>query len=134
MLLKPGNLTAAEFAAISEHPVRGEEIVGKIGSLRPCLPGIRSHHERMDGSGYPDGLLGEQIPLFARIIAVADSYDAMTSQRPYRGPMSAAQALAIIQREAGSKLDPHVVAALIEVMRPAADASSATEHSVLAAD
>jgi HD-GYP domain-containing protein (c-di-GMP phosphodiesterase class II) len=134
VLLKPGRLTSAEFSAIQEHPVRGEEIVSKIGALCLCLPGIRSHHERLDGSGYPDGLKGEEIPLFARIIAVADCYDAMTSKRPYRGPMSSERALCIIQAEASEKLDAVVVAAFVEIMQAKGVQDAASDPTVLAAD
>jgi HD-GYP domain-containing protein (c-di-GMP phosphodiesterase class II) len=112
ILNKPGPLTAEERALIQEHPVRGYEIIKGIRSLRRELGGVRSHHERLDGSGYPDGLRGEAIPLEARIIAVADVYDALTSQRAYRAALPQAQALAIIATEAGDKLDPRCVAAL----------------------
>lgn len=112
VLNKPGPLSAEERALIQEHPVRGYEIIKGIRSLRRELGGVRSHHERLDGTGYPDGLRGEAIPLEARIIAVADVYDALTSQRAYRAALPTAQALAIIATEAGDKLDPRCVAAL----------------------
>jgi HD-GYP domain-containing protein (c-di-GMP phosphodiesterase class II) len=122
ILNKPGPLTAEEFVVIQQHPVRGYEIIKRIRSLRRELGGVRSHHERLDGSGYPDGLRGEEIPLEARIIAVADVYDALTSARAYRAALPSAQALAIIATEAGSKLDPRCVAAL-----PGALTRAATE-------
>jgi HD-GYP domain-containing protein (c-di-GMP phosphodiesterase class II) len=112
VLNKPGPLTAAERASIQEHPARGDAIIGGIRSLRRERGGVRAHHERLDGSGYPDGLRGEAIPLEARIIAVADTYDALTSQRAYRAALPPARALAIIAAEAGDKLDPRCVAAL----------------------
>ena len=133
ILLKPASLTEIEFAAIKEHPARGEEIVSRIGALKACAPGIRWHHERLDGSGYPDGLKDDEIPLYARIIAVADSYDAMTSERPYRGPMSHERALQIIRQESGVKLDPLVVEAFIEVIGLRAAGKPTAESSALAA-
>jgi HD-GYP domain-containing protein (c-di-GMP phosphodiesterase class II) len=134
ILLKPGRLTEREFATIKEHPLRGVEIASKIGALRGCVPGIRSHHERLDGSGYPDGLSGDAIPLFARIIAVADCYDAMTSERPYRGPLSGSQALQSIRSEAGVKLDAEAVSALLDVVAAAGATDAADEKAPLAAD
>lgn len=116
ILNKPGPLTGEEFAAIRQHPVRGYEIIKGVRSLQRELGGIRSHHERMDGSGYPDGLHGESIPLEARIIAVADVYDALTSLRPYRDAATIDQALRIIGGEAGTRLDSACVAALRQVL------------------
>ena len=87
ILLKPGPLNAEEIAVIREHPVIGERMCAPLKSLRPILPVIRHHHEKMDGSGYPDGLRGESIPLKARILQVADIYDALTTERPYRGAL-----------------------------------------------
>ena len=133
ILLKPGQLTAAEFAVIKEHPLRGVEIASKISALRDCVAGIRSHHERLDGSGYPDGLVADEIPLFARIIAVADCYDAMTSERPYRGPLPHSRALQIIRDEAGVKLDARAVEALIAVVKQPSQGDEATEERSLAA-
>jgi HD-GYP domain-containing protein (c-di-GMP phosphodiesterase class II) len=134
ILLKPGKLTDEEFDNIREHPARGEQIVSKISALRNCLPGIRHHHERLDGSGYPDGLSGDAITLEARIIAVADVFDAMTSDRPYRGPMSIEQALAIIRAESGVKLDTQVVRALLEIVGTAHERETHREVAALAAD
>ena len=116
ILNKPGPLTIAEMEIVREHPVRGEEIIQAVPSLRAFASGIRHHHERLDGSGYPDGLHGRQIALEARIIAVADMYDALTSARPYRGPWPTWRALALIDRESGVKLDPLCVAALHAVI------------------
>ncbi len=114
ILNKPGKLTSEEFAAIQEHPVRGCQIISGIRSLRRELGGVRSHHERLDGSGYPDGLRGDAIPQEARIIAVADVYDALTSRRAYRDALPAAIALALIEADAG--LDARCVAALPAVL------------------
>jgi HD-GYP domain-containing protein (c-di-GMP phosphodiesterase class II) len=112
ILNKPGPLTDDEFDVIREHPVRGHDIIREVRSLRSTLGGIRHHHERLDGTGYPDGLAGEEIPLEARIIAVADVFDALTSVRSYRDAWSVPRALAEIDAEAGSRLDPICVAAL----------------------
>lgn len=100
ILLKPGRLNAEETDIVREHPVTGEKICASVKCLRPILPLIRHHHERMDGSGYPDGLFGEEIPLKARIMQVADIYDALTSDRPYREGLSSDEALEIIGQEA----------------------------------
>ena len=116
ILHKPGPLDAHEFAVIQEHPLRGYRIIAQVRSLQAELDGVRSHHERLDGSGYPDGLRGSEIPLDARIIAVADVFDALTSERPYRAAWPVARALAIIDAEAGTKLDPDCVGALHAVL------------------
>lgn len=116
VLQKPGRLTPEEFALIREHPVRGAAILQHVRSLAPLLPAVRWHHERLDGSGYPDGLVGEDIPLDARIMAVADVFDALTSARPYRAAMSLEEAFAVLLSEAGTKLDPDCVAALRRVV------------------
>jgi putative nucleotidyltransferase with HDIG domain len=112
VLLKPGRLTPEERSIIESHPVIGAMIVGPIRMLGPEIPTIRHHHERYDGKGYPDGLAGEQIPLTSRVMAVADSFDAMTSQRPYRMvPLTVEQAMTEIRSLAGAQFDPDVVAA-----------------------
>ncbi len=116
ILNKPGRLTEEEFAIIKEHPMQGYAMIAHVRSLRDELGGIRSHHERLDGSGYPDGLAGNAIPLIARIIAVSDVFDALTSPRPYRGPWSCEQAFALIDAEAGTRLDADAVAALHSVL------------------
>jgi hypothetical protein len=116
VLRKPGRLTDAEFQAMKVHPVEGARICGKLQSLRDAVPLVRSHHERMDGRGYPDGLQGEQIPMGARIIAVADTWDAITSDRPYREGQPAFVALEEIRRCSGAQFDERVVRAFIEVL------------------
>jgi putative two-component system response regulator len=93
VLLKRGPLTADEFLTVKEHPVVGERLCGDLRSLRLVRPIVRSHHERLDGSGYPDGLKGDAIPLLAQIIGVVDAYDAMTTDRPYRSAMGSAEAI-----------------------------------------
>jgi len=104
VLLKAGPLDEAEAAVMKRHPADGAAIVSRIESLRPLVPIVRNHHERIDGRGYPDRLAGDDIPLSARIVAVADTFDAMTSSRPYREAMSRDVAAAEIRRVAGSHL------------------------------
>src|SRR5580658_8271936 len=99
ILFKRGKLTAEEWDVMHSHPVRGEEICRPMKSLWPVLPIIRSHHEKWDGSGYPDGLAGEQIPLLARILQVADIYDALTTERPYKLALSHPEAIAVMEDE-----------------------------------
>jgi putative nucleotidyltransferase with HDIG domain len=118
ILRKAGPLTAAEWAVMRRHPVIGAQIVAPFEFLSTGSAVIRHHHERWDGSGYPDGLRGAEIPLGARIVAGADVFDALTSARPYRGALSPADALRHLEREAGRTLDERVVAALIAVVAP----------------
>jgi putative nucleotidyltransferase with HDIG domain len=110
-LKKPSALTPEERRAIEQHPVIGAEIVSRLEVYKQSVDIIRRHHERWDGSGYPDGLAGEAIPLGARIIAVADAFDAMTSERVYRPAMSVADALAELRRGQGTQFDPQIVEA-----------------------
>jgi len=109
ILNKPGCLTDEEFGTVKQHPTRGEAIVGAFPDLQDTLPGIRSHHERWDGSGYPDGLAGEAIPLQGRIIAIADVYDAMTSDRAYRPAHQLETALEELRSGAGVLYDPRAI-------------------------
>ena len=117
ILQKPGPLTAEEFRAVREHPAIGEKICRPLRSANMLLTIIRHHQERYDGKGYPDGLTGEDIPLEARIITVADAFDAMTSPRPYRPPMSRKQALDTLRREAGKQWDPEIVSEFLNLIR-----------------
>jgi HD-GYP domain-containing protein (c-di-GMP phosphodiesterase class II) len=122
VLHKPGALTDEEFAVMQEHSERGYEIVASAPALAGAAAGVRSHHERLDGSGYPDGLEGDEIPIEARIVAVADVWDALTSRRVYRDALSHNDARRIIQHEAGSRLDLSCVRALFAILdRMAAD-------------
>jgi HD-GYP domain-containing protein (c-di-GMP phosphodiesterase class II) len=115
-LLKQGPLTAEEFEEVKRHSSIGAELVGRLAIYRRSAAIVRHHHERWDGRGYPDGLKGEQIPLGARIIAVADSFDAMTSDRPYRRALSFEAAVAEIQRNSGTQFDPKVVEAFLRAV------------------
>jgi putative nucleotidyltransferase with HDIG domain len=112
VLLKQGDLTREERITMNAHPVKGEEIIRPVKRLAPELPVIRHHHEWYNGSGYPDGLLGEQIPWLARILHVADSFEAMTAARPYRmTPLPEEVALNELRKWSGIQFDPKVVAA-----------------------
>lgn len=116
VLRKPAALTDAEFAEIEKHPVVGEQILAPAAHFTDILPAVRHHHERIDGKGYPDGLADDQIPLDARIIAVADAYNAMTSDRPYRDAMVPAIACRILVQNQGIQHDPFIVAAFERVL------------------
>jgi len=109
ILLKPGPLTPEERRIIENHPLTGVKIVGHIDFLSGALPIIRSHHERYDGSGYPEGLKGEEIPLLARIFSVVDAFDAQISQRPYNNVRTVENALAELRAGKGSSFDPYIV-------------------------
>jgi putative nucleotidyltransferase with HDIG domain len=113
ILRKPDKLTPDEFEAMKLHTLKGAEILATEPELHPIIPIARSHHERWDGRGYPDGLAEENIPLLARIVAVADAFDAMTSDRPYRSGMSAQTGFAEIERMSGRQFDPHCAAAFL---------------------
>lgn len=116
ILLKPGPLNKAEWAAIRQHPLAGHHLLSQLPSLAEALPAVLHHHEHFDGSGYPEGLTGEDIPLVARILLVADAYDAMTSNRPYRQAMSSEAAIEELKRNAGAQFDPQVVEAFLRVI------------------
>jgi HD-GYP domain-containing protein (c-di-GMP phosphodiesterase class II) len=109
ILNKPGRLDDNERELIKTHPQLSRTIVGHVSSLTPCLQAILHHHERWDGGGYPSGLKGESIPIEARILSIADSFDAMTSKRPYRNPLSYKEAVEELNRGSGSQFDPRLV-------------------------
>ncbi|MDA8099612.1 MAG: HD domain-containing protein [Nitrospiraceae bacterium] len=115
LLDKPSTITHEEHRLIALHAPQGAKILEHIDSFQPLLPGIRHHHERWDGRGFPDRLQGERIPLLARILAVADAYDAMTSDRPYRKRRARHDAMTEIERCSGGQFDPRIVKAFIEV-------------------
>jgi HD-GYP domain-containing protein (c-di-GMP phosphodiesterase class II) len=116
VLQKSGRLTEGEFAAIQRHPMQGHEIVREIEFLDEAMAGIMHHHERIDGMGYPMGLAGEDIPEFARVIAVADAFDSMTTTRSYRGARTIEEAIVELRRCAGTQFDPAFVEAMIEAV------------------
>ncbi len=116
ILGKRGRLDAEERKAMEEHPVIGAQILERFKPFHKIVPGIRHHHERYDGKGYPDGVSGEKIPMIGRIIAVADSFDAMTTTRPYRKELSQEEAMEELRRNAGSQFDPFLVKAFIAAL------------------
>lgn len=109
VLLKPGPLDDAEWAHMREHPVKGFDIASKIEMLHPIMPAVRNHHERWDGSGYPDKMKDVEIPLVARIVAIADAYDAMATDRPYKAALSIEECEAILRKTAGKMYDPELI-------------------------
>lgn len=112
VLNKPGPLTESEFEEIKKHVIEGEDILEPLRREHPLvLQIVRNHHERVDGSGFPDGLRAEQIPMVARVVAVADAFDAMTTNRSYRSPRPAGEAVAELMRGVGVQFDGHVVSA-----------------------
>lgn len=120
VLLKEGKLSEEEYLTIQRHPVLGEHILQHVQpaqSIKPFLSGVRSHHERYDGKGYPDQLAGERIPLFGRIIAVADAFDAMTSDRPYRKGMKDEEAISILEQGRGTQWDPIIAGIFVDQYR-----------------
>jgi diguanylate cyclase (GGDEF)-like protein len=116
ILMKPGPLDEAEWARMRTHPAVGAAVVGRVAALRQTAPGVRHHHERYAGGGYPDDLAGTAIPIEARIIAAADAYAAMTATRPYSATRTPEDAAAELRRSAGSHLDPAVVDSLLAVL------------------
>ncbi|MGN7469369.1 HD-GYP domain-containing protein [Brevibacillus sp. SAFN-007a] len=117
ILNKKGKLTAEEYDQIKQHTVIGYEIILQAGMFSELLPAIRSHHERMDGKGYPDGLKGDEIPLMAKILAVSDSFDAMVGDRPYRKGLPVEEALQEIRRGAGTQFDPKLAELFIMIIQ-----------------
>ena len=132
ILQKPSALTEDEWAEMKTHPVIGANLIGEVPNLERIRPIVLAHHEHYDGSGYPNGLRGDEIPLAAQIIAVADTYEAMTSTRPYRPALGHADAVAELRRIAGSQLNPIVVEAFIRQIEigasGAAHAHDGAEH------
>jgi len=117
ILHKAGELTEEDWATIRSHPVKGSEIVAAVSELNHVAAIIRHHHERIDGHGYPDGLAGEAIPLPARILAVAEAFETMTSDHPRRKRHHQADAIAELRRGAGTEFDPVVIDALEKALR-----------------
>lgn len=117
ILMKPGRLEPSEMERMRAHPTIGAMILQGIDELRPAVPFVIAHHERWDGRGYPHGLSSEQIPIEGRILAIADTYDAMTSARPYRAPLAPDEAAAEIRQCAGTQFDPAVAAVFDDLYR-----------------
>ena len=116
ILRKPGPLSADEYDAIKQHPALGDAIVRDLPNVEAVKAGVRHHHERWDGTGYIDGLAGEDIPLIARIVSVADAFSAMTTTRPYRKALTVAEALHRLREASGTQLDPRLVTAFVEAI------------------
>ena len=133
---KPGKLTPEEFEKMKIHPVVGADILERVRFPYPVVPIVRSHHEWWDGSGYPDGLKGDEIPIGARVLSAVDCFDAMTSDRPYRKGVPVADALALVRKLAGVQFDPQVVAVMDELYRGGAqeDAEKEPDFSALKTD
>jgi len=117
ILQKPGPLTIKEFDVMKKHPDIGAKIMGTVRMLQEEIPALNQHHERVDGKGYPHGLKEHQISMIGRIVAVADVFDAVTSERPYRQAISPKEALALLQKETEGHLDQQCVQALINAYR-----------------
>lgn len=115
ILRKPGKLTAQEFEVMKSHTTKGAKILEQVAELAPIIPIVRSHHERWDGLGYPDGLAGENIPRLARIVGVCDAFDAMTSDRPYRQGMPADIAFAEVEKQKGKQFDPEIADVFLKI-------------------
>jgi HD-GYP domain-containing protein (c-di-GMP phosphodiesterase class II) len=115
LLCKPGELTTAEYAAIREHPRIGYRILRDIPRFEDIVEGVLHHHERWDGSGYPEGLAGDEIPLVARLIALADAFDAMCSNRTYRSAMDCKDVLEELAKSSGEQFDPELVPLFLEL-------------------
>jgi putative nucleotidyltransferase with HDIG domain len=109
VLLKPGPLDEAEWNHMREHPVKGYEIASKIEMLKPIMSAVRNHHERWDGSGYPDKMTADEIPIAARIVAIADAFDAMATDRPYKQALPLEECEAVLRKTAGKMYDPELI-------------------------
>ena len=129
ILRKPGPLDEREWTFVRQHTLVGERILRATPALRSVAAVVRSSHEHWDGTGYPDGLAGEDIPLAARIVSACDAYDAMTSNRPYRDALSPDEALNELMRLAGTQFDPNVVRVLVAHVRDTREAERAASRS-----
>ena len=126
VLAKPGRLDEEELEQIREHPKLGARILLRVAAFRAAIPYVLYHHERWDGNGYPTGRAGEQIPLEARVLAVADAFDAMTSDRPYRRALDHEAAVAEVARCSGTQFDPDVVRIFLELFAGPAELRTAS--------
>lgn len=129
ILAKRGPLEPAEFAQVKQHPEIGEQLLTPLPVADQLLPAVRHHHERVDGQGYPDGLRGDHIPLFGRILAIADAFVALTSDRPYRSRLSRPQALDLLRRDSGRQWDASLVARFIDLVEEAQVTASEIESA-----
>jgi HD-GYP domain-containing protein (c-di-GMP phosphodiesterase class II) len=116
ILAKPGSLDADEFRQVKQHPVVGEQLLVALPHADRLLPAVRHHHERVDGRGYPDGLSGNEIPLFARVIAIADAFASLTTERPYRRQQAWADAVRTLQAGAGTQWDAELIGRFLQVL------------------
>jgi HD-GYP domain-containing protein (c-di-GMP phosphodiesterase class II) len=126
VLRKAGRLEEHELAEIRKHPKAGARLLLRVAALRVAIPYVLYHHERWDGTGYPTGKAGDEIPVEARVLAIADAFDAMTNDRPYRRALSQAEALAEVERCAGTQFDPQIAQVFIELFEEAELASAAS--------
>ncbi len=117
ILRKPGALSDDEFDVMKQHPAKGAAIMSGVAQLIDIVPGMKYHHEKWSGGGYPDNLQGEQIPMQARIVAIADTFDAMTTNRPYQKAMELGYVVEKIKSFAGTRFDPHVVDAFVQAVQ-----------------
>ncbi|NLP42726.1 MAG: HD-GYP domain-containing protein [Veillonellaceae bacterium] len=117
ILTKPARLTDEEYKIMKRHSIDGAEMLSAIAGTEPIVPVMRHHHERYDGKGYPDGLIGKEIPLLSRMLAICDSFDAMTTHRCYKSPMTLPESLIEIKKCAGSQFDPEICQAFFEFIR-----------------
>jgi HD-GYP domain-containing protein (c-di-GMP phosphodiesterase class II) len=117
ILRKPGALSDDEFEVMKQHPAKGAAIMSGVAQLIDIIPGMKYHHEKWSGGGYPDGLEGEQIPMQARIVAIADTFDAMTTNRPYQKAMELNYVVEKIKSFAGTRFDPRVVDAFVQAVK-----------------
>lgn len=129
ILFKPGTFTEEEWAVMRDHSAAGQRVLDQIPTLARCALIVRAHHERWDGAGYPDGLAGENIPFEARVVAVADAFHAMISERPYRKAIPPRQALEILEAGSGSQWDASVVAAMLGLFRTSRERAEARASS-----
>ena len=131
ILRKPGPLSPEELEHIRTHPVAGARLIAGVADLRPALPYVLHHHERWDGTGYPERKAAEEIPVEARLLGVADAFDAMTSHRPYRAALTVDCALAEVERCAGTQFDPELARAFVEGWERGEIGSSALTLAIL---
>jgi putative nucleotidyltransferase with HDIG domain len=129
ILRKPGKLTPEEFEVMKTHTTKGAEIIAKIPEIASVVPIVRSHHERWDGHGYPDGLASEAIPLLARIVAVAEGFDAMTFDTPYRKGIPVEEAFAELEKHQGSQYDPNLIRVFLQGRAMVVEQIEAFKHS-----